>query len=149
MRSIVARSLIPTLLLGTFACTRPIEERVDLHADPVVLDLAGATLRDTGADVTLVVANVGTGYGEVVDLLLEGDEVDRLALSELDLPLVLGPGEVFEVTVIVTDLYGLPEDLTALESWLVVVAEGVSFDAEGCNAEVVTEGDRIEVPILV
>jgi hypothetical protein len=149
MRSIVARSLALTLLLGALGCTRAIEEQVDLHADPGVLDLAGATLRDEGAELTLVVANVGTGYGEVVELRLEGDEVDRLALLETELPYSLAPGEVVEVTVVVTDLFGLPEDLTALEPRLVVVAEGVSFEANGCNAEVVTEGDQIEIPILV
>ena len=118
-----------------------------LHADPVVVDLAGALPTDTGMAGRVVVANVGTRCVNVDVIALEGDSAALLSLATDPVPLVLVPSAITAIDVIPVSLpflFGEPEAA-------VLVSGIVGDDVDGACVSPEDDPKPIElrIPVLL
>lgn len=140
--------VIATLFsIGLIACAAP-ELTVDAYSDPVVVDLGGLSVDGGVFTFEVVIANTGTGDGQITALELQGDDLSFVALEPaVDLPLAVAANDVARIPVSVTNLDQLPDGWLEQALALSVTMDS-TWSSSGCGGGSAPDSDDLIVPIV-
>ncbi|MCO4743432.1 MAG: hypothetical protein KC912_01500 [Proteobacteria bacterium] len=145
----MARAALPAVLisLGLFACAAP-ELTVDAYSDPVTVDLGSLPVDSGVFTFEIVIANTGTGDGEITGLELAGDDLTFVSLEPaVSLPVAVPASEVVRVPVTLTDLGSLPDGWFEQALSLEVAMESTWNSSGGCSGGAAADDDQLSIPI--